>query len=579
MKNKIFTILALLCLTATGAWALPAQNYLYLEVDGTSATVKYGDKGTKPYYGSDPNDPSSYGWYAPMNESMPDYITNYTGKNSLTTVTIDASCQNYTGTTLDRFFDFWTSLTTINNLENLNMSEVTNMRRMFAACRSMTSFDFISGWNTAKVTNMNSMFNGVSVETLDLSGFNTSSVTDMYCMFYNCSNLKNIYVGDGWSTASVTNGDLMFGKCTNLPGFDSGKVTHEMAKLTTDGGYLTYKAPGIDLTLNADSTVVTIEEMPAYDLTVDYELVRDMSVDMTVSVEDAQGKSSIRLKKMENGKYQPADMTPQQMAGLITVTDDIEQQELTNNTDYTVSIFAVDDNDQPTGTAIAFADLTPGRYVAFATAKEGTIYDGQTLPSNIFKLFVGYEVEVEAGQYATFYKDENLKLAEDTENAELRTITSVEADRAIVGGDFTIAPKLTPLIVHNTADVKQTILLIPTEEHPDEVQFASQFMGTLDGTTLPVATNTKTSYALNGTNFVWVKYQPLEVPANKCWLEVTNAAGVKAITLVDEDDATGIESLTPALSEGEWYDLNGRKIQTPKQRGIYINNGRKVVVK
>lgn len=239
MRKKIYSILALLCLTGTSAWA---DDYLYLEVDGTSATVKYGDKGTKPYYGDDPREPGNYGWYVATDESMPDQVTNYTGKNSLTTVTIDASCQNYTGTTLESFFDFWSGLTTINNLENLNTSEVTNMKRMFTACSSMTSFD-LSGLNTAKVTNMRQMFTSVSVETLDLSGWNTSSVTDMYCMFYNCSNLSTIYVGDGWSTASVTDGTLMFGKCTSLPGFDSGNVTHAMAKLTTNGGYLTYKAP------------------------------------------------------------------------------------------------------------------------------------------------------------------------------------------------------------------------------------------------------------------------------------------------------------------------------------------------
>ena len=33
------------------------------------------------------------------------------------------------------------------------------------------------------------------------------------------------------------------------------------------------------------------------------------------------------------------------------------------------------------------------------------------------------------------------------------------------------------------------------------------------------------------------------------------------------------------LTIDHWYDLNGRKIQTPKQRGIYINNGKKVVIK
>ena len=45
---------------------------------------------------------------------------------------------------------------------------------------------------------------------------------------------------------------------------------------------------------------------------------------------------------------------------------------------------------------------------------------------------------------------------------------------------------------------------------------------------------------------------------------------------------TGIESLTPSLSEGEgaWYDLNGRKLQQkPKQKGVYLRNGRKVIIR
>jgi len=45
-------------------------------------------------------------------------------------------------------------------------------------------------------------------------------------------------------------------------------------------------------------------------------------------------------------------------------------------------------------------------------------------------------------------------------------------------------------------------------------------------------------------------------------------------------DVTGIESLTPALSQGEgaWYDLQGRRIAQPT-KGLYIVNGRKVVIK
>jgi hypothetical protein len=49
------------------------------------------------------------------------------------------------------------------------------------------------------------------------------------------------------------------------------------------------------------------------------------------------------------------------------------------------------------------------------------------------------------------------------------------------------------------------------------------------------------------------------------------------------EDKTGMESLTPALSddEGDVYDLSGRKIangQQPTAKGVYIKNGRKVLI-
>lgn len=50
----------------------------------------------------------------------------------------------------------------------------------------------------------------------------------------------------------------------------------------------------------------------------------------------------------------------------------------------------------------------------------------------------------------------------------------------------------------------------------------------------------------------------------------------------DDDLITGVESPAPALSEGEdaWFDLSGRKLAgKPTKAGIYIKNGRKVMVK
>lgn len=83
-----------------------------------------------------------------------------------------------------------------------------------------------------------------------------------------------------------------------------------------------------------------------------------MTVDMAVSVADAQNNSRIRLKK-EGDRYVPAEMTPQEMASLIVVKDNIEDKTLTNLTDYTIQIFAVDDEGNPTGEAISFTKLTP----------------------------------------------------------------------------------------------------------------------------------------------------------------------------------------------------------------------------
>ena len=48
------------------------------------------------------------------------------------------------------------------------------------------------------------------------------------------------------------------------------------------------------------------------------------------------------------------------------------------------------------------------------------------------------------------------------------------------------------------------------------------------------------------------------------------------------DQPTGIRNLTPALSEGEgvWYSLDGRRLTgEPQQKGIYIKNGKKIIIK
>ena len=268
--------------------------------------------------------------------------------------------------------------------------------------------------------------------------------------------------------------------------------------------------------------------------------------------------------------------------GKFKVHDALENKDLTfygEGAVCAISIYAVDDQDQPTGNAIAFADLEPGRYVAIAKAVDGSAYDGQTAQSNVLELYQGYQVTIPAGEYITYYKDENLKLEENS-GAQLYTITAV-ADGKATATELTISPANTAILVKNLSDTEtKTFLLIPTEETADNVTAYAGFTGTLEATTIPASTATQTNYALNGKQFVYVK-TAIPVAANKAWLSVNTGEPSARITLVFDDETTKIANTNLTnITNGDWYTIDGRKLQgMPTKKGVYIMNGRKVVVK
>ena len=275
--------LALLVTAATGAWAADVLN---LVVDGTSATIMYdGNASNNPILGE-------RGW----EQNGDDWDMEYSTRATITTVTIDGSCKNFSGSSLSALFASFSGLTTINGLENLNTANVQKMEYMFASCSSLTSLDLsswntasvttmfcmfedcskltsldLSSWNTEKVTTTCSQFYGCSsLQTVNLSSFNTAKVWNTSLMFYNCSKLENIYVGDGWSTAKVTQGSNMFSGCTKLPGYDANKIDHAMAKLVPEG-YLQKKPEGIELAWDPATRTATLDEMPEGNVLVDVE--------------------------------------------------------------------------------------------------------------------------------------------------------------------------------------------------------------------------------------------------------------------------------------------------------------------
>ena len=151
--------------------------------------------------------------------------------------------------------------------------------------------------------------------------------------------------------------------------------------------------PDVKVTINDAKTEASFT-MPAYDATADYELVRDMSVQMTAQVGDGtQEQPRYRVKK-DGNKFIPADMEMAAVPALFTVNDAIEQKALTQTQDYIVQIYAIDAEGQPTGEAMTFATFTfePGIYAVKAVAAQGSDYDGETALSNTFTLAEAYDL-------------------------------------------------------------------------------------------------------------------------------------------------------------------------------------------
>ena len=351
--------------------------------------------------------------------------------------------------------------------------------------------------------------------------------------------------------------------------------THSQVIMTVASAakvYYTYDPDAVAVSTNDAEGETTFTEaeffMSGSNVTVDYELVRDMSVSVSAAMADR-----VRIQEVEN-KFQPVVATQINPE----VKDNLNTQSpvtMTVTTDYSLQLQKKDANDEWTDVT----DLSVGtfRYMVIGSG----LYDGIAY-TNEFQLFEGYSVEVPAGEYATFYAEDKVKIDESTTGGQLYTITSVNVtDAKATATELTVAAAQTPLLVYNTGSEKKTFLLIPTDDAATSVTAASQFIGTLEATTIAASTSTQNNYAFNGKQFVWVK-NALSVAANKCWLEIgTVPAGTRSISIVFGDGTTGIEAIDNGqLTIDNWYDLNGRRLDgKPTKKGVYIQNGKKVVVK
>ena len=186
------------------AWVRPWAKY----ADGT-LTFYYGEKsslGTGEYELRDGSPTFLQGWY-----------TDH--KSDITKVVFDESFKDARPTTCYFWFSGMSNLEEIENLQNLNTSEVTYMRLMFWNCSKIQSLD-LSNFNTAKVKDMEAMFLECSdLQSIRLSSFNTEKVWTMERLFYGCKKLQSLDLSN-FNTEEVKNMYSMFEDCFILQSLD-----------------------------------------------------------------------------------------------------------------------------------------------------------------------------------------------------------------------------------------------------------------------------------------------------------------------------------------------------------------------
>ena len=140
------------------------------------------------------------------------------------------------------------------------------------------------------------------------------------------------------------------------------------------------------------------------------------------------------------------------------------------------------------------------------------------------------------------------------------------------------AKNMTDLILNNVI-IEAVPATIVAQNNAKDVNF----YGILAPKAGPFAANEYVMYNEAGENNKWVSEYQYGIGAMSGYLELPAETTAPVFTVEDENGTTSILGITTdgRIVEAEgWYTLNGVKLQgVPTQKGIYIHNGKKLVVK
>ena len=175
--------------------------------------------------------------------------------------------------------------------------------------------------------------------------------------------------------------------------------------------------------------------------------------------------------------------------------------------------------------------------------------------------------------WATYYNDNGNVTLPEGQNVGAYVATGAQENSVTVTQIVSI-PRSTPVLLNNATETTTTNV------------FGTDVKGNL----LEHATSDKQVDPAKGDfyglyNGVFIRVTDM-FPAGKNYLLIPNAVNVNTgapklnIVFDNEANMTGIDEVRSKMKDvrGDVYDLQGRKVQKPSKKGLYINKGHKVVI-
>lgn len=530
--------------------------------------------------------------------------------------TLDVSGLNTANVTnMHSMFDSCSRLASL-NVSSFNTANVTDMGLMFSACYELTSLD-VSGFNTDNVTDMHGMFGGSSgltnldlsnfntsnatttslmfegclgLTSLDLSSFNTENVTKFSNMFKDCSNLKTIYVGNDWNTSKAEEGAGMFLNCTSLVGgagtiFDANHVDYTYAHIdggSSNPGYFTAKnAPEGEATF--DGKVATVSGERTLDEAFEQrggraEATRTIAAiiwnkESALTESDLQGITNPNLLVYVN----EARLAPSNVQNVV-INGMAREIVLTDAQD--------GNNDWYAPQAFVAERISYTRNFGQSTTK-GTSRGWESIALPFDVQTIQHESKGVIAPFNNSASNKHFWLRRLTENG-LQAATNIEANTPYIismpnSEEYTSDYNLNGRVTFSAQNIDvpatttkvlaladSSIVMVPAMQRQSRSSAVWALnVGEVRGQYFEGSVFERDYRTVRPFEAYTIHRQENGQPAPR-YVPIQEIAGVTGIETIDREP----------LTLNQWYDMQGRKLEgKPARKGVYISNGKKVVVK